>query len=229
MLDNSLSFQPQSDGGVTFPDHPTELLESGKVAHIPIMIGDNAQGASFLTIGLDNFTDFVAQPPFNELPIDELRELYAVPELFPNDAEAIIALATDFQYRCPDAMFSNIYSGKNLGPVYRFVYGGIFPQFQFFPNAGAPEGAELPLVFGNVFNTTNATELALSMTLQTVWGNFAKEPNQPPAPNWVTYTPSKPQIANLGFGSNVELNNVVQLVNASFVDRACSLIDIIPR
>lgn len=63
------------------------------------MIGDNAQGASFLTIGLDNFTDFVAQPPFNAFPIDELRELYAVPELFPNDAEAIIALATDFQYR----------------------------------------------------------------------------------------------------------------------------------
>lgn len=63
------------------------------------MIGDNEQGASFLTIGLDNFTDLISQPPFNILPPAQLRELYAVPEIFSSEADAVIALATDFQYR----------------------------------------------------------------------------------------------------------------------------------
>ncbi|GJJ13655.1 hypothetical protein Clacol_007911 [Clathrus columnatus] len=226
VLDNSLNFGPLSDNGVTIPNHPTEILKSGQFAHIPIMIGENSGGASFLTIGLDNFTDFISQPPFNTLPADQLRELYAVPELFPNDAEAIIALATDIQYQCPNSIFSNILAAQDQ-KIYRYIYGGVFPQFQFFPNAGSPEGVELPLVFGNLFDTTNTTEIALSKTLQTVWANFAKNPNEPPAPNWSAYTSSNQVIANLGFGPNVQLDNVVQLVNSSFVDRACGLIDTI--
>ncbi|KAF8576369.1 alpha/beta-hydrolase [Ramaria rubella] len=224
-IDNSLSFGPQADGGVTVPNHPTQLLETGNVARVPVMIGDDAQGASFLTIGQDNFSDFVSQPPFNVLPAGEFRALYPVPQMFATDAQAIIALATDVQYRCPSAMFSDLVTSRNISTVYRFVYGAVFPQFQLFPNAGAPEGTELPLVFGNVFNTTNGTEMALSKTLQEVWANFAKEPNQSPAPNWLAYEPNHKAIAYLAFGGNVALNDIVELMNSSVVDRACSLIN----
>lgn len=147
---------------------------------------------------------------------------------------------------------------------------GFFPNFNFSPMREHPRVSNVrssllgfpsqdtsffsivPLVFGNVFNTTNATEIALSQTLQTMWvsvfydfspfcenlthlfyfifqANFAKNPSVPPAPNWEAYTPANEAIADLGFGGNVEIDNVVQLVNASFVDRACGLLDTVPR
>jgi hypothetical protein len=63
------------------------------------MIGDNLTGASFLTIGQDNFTAFISAPPLNVLPADELRALYPVPDKFATEAQAIIALNTDIRYR----------------------------------------------------------------------------------------------------------------------------------
>jgi hypothetical protein len=67
-----------------------------------------------------------------------------------------------------------------------------------------------------------------TMDLPMQQANFAKQPNQSPAPNWPAYEPTRKAIANLGFGSNVALNNVVQLANASDVDRACPLLDTLP-
>lgn len=64
---------------------------------------------------------------------------------------------------------------------------GFFPNFNFSPMREPPRVSNVrssllgfssqdtsffsivPLVFGNVFNTTNATEIALSQTLQTMW------------------------------------------------------------
>jgi carboxylesterase type B len=83
----------------TVPDHPTELLKAGRVARVPIMIGDDSEGASFLTIGVNNFTDSISQPPFNSLPPNELRALYPVPGKFETEAQAVVALGTDRQYR----------------------------------------------------------------------------------------------------------------------------------
>ena len=83
----------------TVPNNPGELLKMGNVARVPIMIGDDSEGLSFLTIGQNNFTDFISQPPFNILPADELRSLYPVPGKFATDAQAVVALGTDNQYR----------------------------------------------------------------------------------------------------------------------------------
>jgi hypothetical protein len=83
----------------TVPDHPTELLKTGNVARVPIMIGDDAQGFSFQTVGENNFTDFISQPPLNSLPPGKLRSLYPVPGKFATDADAIVALGTDGQFR----------------------------------------------------------------------------------------------------------------------------------
>lgn len=80
-------------------DHPTQQLETPTMADVSIMIGDEAQAASFLTIGQDNFTAFVSEPPLNALPADKLHTLYPVPGKFSTDAEAIIALNTDMHYR----------------------------------------------------------------------------------------------------------------------------------
>jgi hypothetical protein len=63
------------------------------------MIGDNNNGASFLTIGQDNFTAFISQPPLSALSAEELRGLYPVPSMFATEAQAIVALATDMQFR----------------------------------------------------------------------------------------------------------------------------------
>ena len=39
-------------------------------------------------------------------------------------------------------MFSDIIVNNSISTVYRFVYGATFPEFEFFPNAGASEGTE---------------------------------------------------------------------------------------
>jgi hypothetical protein len=63
------------------------------------MIGYNFNGASFLTIDLNNFTEFIAQPPLNTVPPDVLRALYPVPSRFPSDTQALTALLTDINFR----------------------------------------------------------------------------------------------------------------------------------
>ena len=96
---SDIRFSAPSPCRNTVPDHPTDLLKTGDVARVPIMIGDDAQGLSFNLIGENNFTQFISQSPFNSLPAEELRNLYPVPEKFGTDAQAIIALGTDGQYR----------------------------------------------------------------------------------------------------------------------------------
>lgn len=67
-----------------------------------------------------------------------------------------------------------------------------------------------------------------TMHLWTQQANFAKQPNNSPAPNWPAYVPTQRAIANLAFGNNVALDNVVQIANTSDVDRACALLDTLP-
>lgn len=63
------------------------------------MIGYNLNGASFLTIGDNNFTEFISQPPLDSVPPAVLRALYPIPARFPTDTQALTALLTDINFR----------------------------------------------------------------------------------------------------------------------------------
>ncbi|KAF9257594.1 hypothetical protein L218DRAFT_1016296 [Marasmius fiardii PR-910] len=101
---------------------------------------------------------------------------------------------------------------SSFSVIFIFIrVGAVFADLQVFPGAGAAHPSELPELFGT-FNRTTATdeEVTLSSTFQTTIGNFVKNPNVSPAPNWASYTDGN--VAKLAFVDNVNLDDVVQLV-----------------
>jgi hypothetical protein len=105
------------------------------------------------------------------------------------------------------------------------------------PPKVSPPAANQPHTFFAVFeifgtyNRTGAThaEATLSHTMQTIYGNFIRDPTSSPAPNWPRYVPGNTTrtLAKLAFNGNVELGNVVQAVRSSLNVR-CSLLDFLP-
>ena len=76
------------------------------------------------------------------------------------------------------------------------------------------------MLFGT-FNKSKATpaEVELSKSLQTVFANFAKDPNSSPAPHWPPYEPevsgnasSTPTLAKIAYQGNVDFCDFIQAV-----------------
>lgn len=76
------------------------------------------------------------------------------------------------------------------------------------------------LVFGT-HNDNRKDEL--SMTLQRIWGNFVKNPNASPAPNWQPYTTtSATGLAKLAYNGNFGYDDIVEAVKGDENDAPCT-------
>lgn len=53
--------------------------------------------------------------------------------------------------------------------------------------------------------------------MQTIYGNFIRDPTSPPAPNWPRYVPGNTTttLAKLAYNGNVALGNVAMTVRSS--------------
>jgi hypothetical protein len=78
-------------------------------------------------------------------------------------------------------------------------------------------------IFGNYPSTATVAEKTLSLTMQAIVGNFARNPAAAPAPNWPKYIPGNTTtLAKLAYNSNVALSNVVQAVRSNSLVRTYS-------
>jgi hypothetical protein len=123
-------------------------------------------------------------------------------------------------------------SGKILFPCSRHPTGAVFSDLQLFENAGAWHSSERSFfvviftfsyiadlcytavfeIFGTFPSDATDAEKTLSLTMQNIVANFARNPTAAPAPNWPEYVPGNTTntLAKLAFSSNVMLSDVVQ-------------------
>ncbi|KAK7046997.1 carboxylic ester hydrolase [Favolaschia claudopus] len=152
----------------------------------------------------------------NRVTADQVRALYA-PGLSDN---ALIANVE----RDAAELWGEAAVSAGTSNVYRYAYGAVFSDLQFFPNLGAWHSSELFEIFGTYNRSTaTATERTLSSTMQSIVGNFARNPAAPPAPHWPKYRPGNKTstLAKLAYNSNVALANVVQTVRSNSLDLPC--------
>ncbi|KAJ7915101.1 liver carboxylesterase-like protein 1 precursor [Mycena leptocephala] len=208
------------DNVTVFTD-PIQRVRDGKTAGVPFLLGTAENDGSLFALGQTNLTAYLAATFGTLVTADQVRAQY------PNNQSdnAIIAeLIRDFTFLCPHQLWSAAATAADQRNVYRYSYGAVFANMQVFPNAGAWHSSDLFEIFGT-YNRTGAThaEATLSHTMQTIYGNFIRDPTSSPAPNWPRYVPGNTTrtLAKLAFNGNVELGNVVQAVRSSLNDAPC--------
>ncbi|KAF8142666.1 hypothetical protein K438DRAFT_1784467 [Mycena galopus ATCC 62051] len=124
---------------------------------------------------------------------------------------AAVGVGTTDVYRYT---YGTVKSNSTIVP--ELLIGAVFADLQFFPNAGAWHSSDLFEIFGTYPSDATAAEKTLSLTMQTIVANFARNPAATPAPNWPKYVPGNTTLtlAQLAYLSNVALSDVVETVRS---------------
>ncbi|KAF7340062.1 Carboxylic ester hydrolase [Mycena venus] len=220
---------------------PLLRIRTGLTARVPFIIGNTQNDGSVFAVGLNDLNAFLTTTFLGLITAAEVRPLY--PGLTSDNA-IIAEIIKDVEFLCPAELWSNAAVGAGIPNVFRYTYGmfstqrtffhptdwtripgPVFADLQLFPNAGAWHSTELPEIFGT-FNATTASaaEVALSKTMQTLVGNFVKNPTVSPASNWPKYFPGPltTTLAKLAYNGNVAPTNVVQAVESDSIDGPCN-------
>jgi len=213
----ALNFKPVSDN-VTQLEFPTKARSAGKVAHVPVLTGTNAQEGRLFVIGQTNVTAFLTST-FPGLPAAFYTAvLAAYPEGSPglaNGYDVIAQIYTDFMFQCPAAQVANSSASQAGVLTWRYFFNATFPNTQLIPGIGVYHSSEISIVFGT-YPRPNATagEMALSQIMQGAWADFAKNPDA--GPGWAKW----PEVRVLGAanGNATEVN-----VQAEVLDQRCAL------
>lgn len=186
-------FPPVSDN-VTSTSNVGPMIKSKRWAHVPFLIGTNAQEGRAFTIGVVNITSYIeAFFPGDTTLQNEILAQYPTNESAFFTAADII---TDLGFTCPVRMISTI--AVNHGyKVWRYYFNASFANTQPFPMAGVYHGSEIGLVFGT-YNKTDTTpqQVELSKYMNTAWANFAKDPSS--GPGWPKLGSAEEDLGDLG-------------------------------
>ena len=149
-----ITFSPIVDNSTVFANYTT-LAEAGKIAHLPVLIGSNAQDGEM----------FVSYHP--------------------NGVDTALADSiTKAWFYCPTYRSAKVRTDGNTGPVYRYLYAGNFSNISPRPWMSAYHGAEQPLVFGtHPLYRGNSTQLEYetSYAMQDAWLAFVATAGEKPS------------------------------------------------
>jgi len=184
------------------------------------MIGNTQNDGSLFALNQNNLTTYLNTTFGNLVTADQVRALYRSGL---SDNAVISELIKDFEFLCPAELWGAAAVGAGTTDVYRYTYGAVFADLQFFPNAGAWHSSDLFEIFGTYPSDATAAEKTLSLTMQTIVANFARNPAAAPAPNWPKYVPGNTTstLAQLAYRSNVALSDVVETVVSDSLDSPC--------
>jgi para-nitrobenzyl esterase len=169
--------------GWLLPETPRAVLEAGKLASVPLLLGTTQ----------DEATMFTAKIPLRREA--GLKRIAA--KLFPSNADEVVAmypvasygsvkaafdaLVTDLVFGCPTRM-----AARKAHPpqVYRYLFSHVTDAMKD-TGLGATHASEIPYVFGTLSAPT-ADERALSKIMLGYWTRFAHggDPNGPGLPAW---------------------------------------------
>ncbi|KAJ7023644.1 Alpha/Beta hydrolase protein [Mycena alexandri] len=206
---------------VTVFSDPIQRIRNKQTAGVPFIIGNAQDDGSLFAINQNNLSIYLTATFGTLVTPAQVRALYTSGL---SDNLVISEVVKDFVFLCPAELWGAAAVGAGQPNVYRYAYGASFANMQPFVGAGAWHSSDLFEIFGT-YNRTGATtaEATLSSTMQTIYGNFVKDPTTPPAPHWAKYVPGKTTttLAKLAYNGNVALSNVVQAAESNSLDSPC--------
>jgi para-nitrobenzyl esterase len=183
--------------GDALVDTPDARTASGEFAHVPIMLGTNAdEGTVFVAalpimgqVGYEAYVRGVFPGAAGDAVLAQYpASSYASPKA------ALAALVTDLVFACPARRKARDFA-KAASDVYLYQFTQV-PSYAKALAAGSFHGSEIDFVMGTLrdrsTSTATAEEIALSDAMLGYWSRFAKsgDPNGAAAPAWAKYDAS---------------------------------------
>jgi len=173
--------------GYALTDAPAALLDAGKLANVPMIVGTTADEATLFTSKLPMrgplAYDVVVHKIFGT---DAPKVLAQYPARRGTVKQAFDALVTDVVFACPTRRAAKALRARQPH-VYRYEFAHVTAKAQA-KGMGASHGSEIPFVFGTVESPTD-DERKLAKTMLGYWTRFARtgDPNGGGAPAWTAY------------------------------------------
>ncbi|KAJ7862967.1 Alpha/Beta hydrolase protein [Mycena leptocephala] len=205
---------------VTLFSDPLLRIRNGQTSRVPFMIGNAENDGSLFALNQNNLATYLDITFGGLITPDQVRPLYASGL---SDNAIISEVIKDFTFLCPAELWGAAAVSAGTTNVYRYAYGAVFSDLQLFENAGAWHSSELFEIFGTFPSDATDAEKTLSLTMQNIVANFARNSTAAPAPNWPEYVPGNTTntLAKLAFSSNVMLSDVVQTAASDSLDSPC--------
>lgn len=204
-LEHGGAFYKTAIDGFVLPKSTKLVFEAGEQNDVPLITGTTADEEAtlighFIGRGLPR-TDTEYRSYLEKFfSIFDMGKLVGTiydrfpSDRFPNPAQALIKVTTEWDMTCPNRRFLRSAStGPHKSSYYRYFYTHIFhdsPEKEL----GAAHGLELPYIF-HVFPlkaeyTPDPFELNMSNALMAYWTSFAKTrvPSQLGLPSWPNYS-----------------------------------------
>jgi para-nitrobenzyl esterase len=191
--DDGVEYFPAVDGWV-LPDDPATLFDEGRFAHVPLMLGTNADEGTLFGANLP-FTTVVGWRDYASRRFPGASEMLAAQYPVTDAADvfaAAVRMVTDWVFLGTNRAIARAASRRDKVFVYRF--SRVNPRLQPVPGlkAGAFHSMEIGYVFGSLpaprgpLDLYDDTDRALSMAMSLAWARFAKtgDPNGAGLPAW---------------------------------------------
>jgi para-nitrobenzyl esterase len=175
--------------GVALDHAPRDLLDAGKLADVPTLLGTTTDEATLFTSKIPIARAAGYEALVMRLFPGKAKEILATyaPAAYSSPKAAFDALVTDLVFGCPTRHAARKLRARQAH-VYRYLFAHVTEHVKY-KALGATHGTEIPYVFGTVVPSPTDDERALSRAMLGYWTHFARsgDPNFAGAPKWPAY------------------------------------------